>query len=275
MTGAIDDSGRYIDANRTAWNEAEPHHRRHPQYARLLESFAAPGYSCLDETLTGALADLNVSGKSVAQICCNNGRELLSVGNMGAARCVGFDQSAGFLAQGRGLAWAAGIDARFVEADVHDIPREFDGAFDFALITIGVFGWMPDLRRFLEAPARLLRPGGHLVIYEEHPVLNMVGDEETDKDDRSVPAPLRHSYFRTEPFEDKTGLDYWSGQPYDAPPHYWFPHTLGAVVTGVLAQDLRLRRLEEFAHDISEKEWLAHRAAQLPLSYLLVAEREG
>ncbi|HET8728623.1 MAG TPA: class I SAM-dependent methyltransferase [Alphaproteobacteria bacterium] len=260
----------FVEANRQCWDEAAEFHRRHPQYAALLRGFRNPGFSCLDETATTWLTRVGIEGRDVAQLCCNNGRELLSVRNMGAGRCVGFDQSAAFLSQARELAAVGGIDCTFVETDVHAIGPEFDAAFDIVVVTIGVFGWMPDLDAFLAVVSRLLRPGGRFFVYEEHPILNMV-----DLDIHSSPATLRFSYFKGEPFVDTDGLDYWSGRPYPSKPCYWFPHPLGKIVTGCVEKGLAIERLEEFSHNISEKSFLEKQDAQLPLSYLLIARKEG
>lgn len=262
--------GEVVAANRIAWNEAAPVHRRHPQYQRLLEGFRRPGFSCLDPVATRWLERIGIAGKDVAQLCCNNGRELLSIRNLGARRCVGFDLSGAFLAQARELAEVAGIDCTFVETDIHAIDAAFDRSFDVVVITIGVFGWMPDVDPVLAVAARLLRPGGRLFVYEEHPVLNMI-----DVDDRSDPPMLRQSYFRTEPLVDRSGLDYWSGEPYDGAPAYWFFHTLGSIVTGCVANGLAVERLKEFPHSISELPHLEGQRAQLPLCYLLIARRTG
>src|SRR3546814_2111525 len=78
----------YIEANRQSWDEAAPVHAEQ-KLADLLAGFAKPGYSCLDEIETAILEKIGVEGKAVAQLCCNNGREVLSVVNMGAARGVG------------------------------------------------------------------------------------------------------------------------------------------------------------------------------------------
>jgi SAM-dependent methyltransferase len=158
----------YTAANRAAWDASAPYHEEGAEFAGLLEGFAKPGFSCLDAELTERLEALGVAGKDVAQLCCNNGREILSVKNLGAGRSVGFDQSGAFLAQARRLAAAGGLDCDFVEGDVYEIPAEFDGAFDMVLITIGVFGWMPDLRAFFDVVARLLRPGGALLVYPHY-----------------------------------------------------------------------------------------------------------
>lgn len=49
------------------------------------------GYSSLDTIETYHLEKINLVDKAVAQLCCNNGRELLSIKNKGAGYCVGFD----------------------------------------------------------------------------------------------------------------------------------------------------------------------------------------
>src|SRR3546814_17424921 len=78
-------SDEIVAANRESWNEAAARHRAHAQYAALLAGFATPGFSVLDDTLTARLLGLGLAGKAVAQLCCNNARELLSVKNLGAA----------------------------------------------------------------------------------------------------------------------------------------------------------------------------------------------
>src|SRR3546814_7266987 len=66
-------------------------------------------------SLHDALPILDVHGKRVLQLCCNNGRELLSVLRMGAAKGVGVDLAAGNLAQGRRMAAVAGRQHRSEE----------------------------------------------------------------------------------------------------------------------------------------------------------------
>ncbi len=74
---------QFTDANRHAWDEAAPMHGKINQ-TRLLEAFSKPGYSTLDDHCIDRLNEIGVQGKSIAQLCCNNGRELLSLKNLGA-----------------------------------------------------------------------------------------------------------------------------------------------------------------------------------------------
>ena len=163
----------FTDANREAWEEAAALHRGQNMES-LLAGFRRPGYSCLDEIETERLQALGVTGKDVAQLCCNNGRELLSAKNMGAGACVGFDAAKDFIEQARELAAVGGIDCSFLCTDIYAVPAAYDAGFDLVTVTIGVLGWMPDLDGFLAVVARLLRPGGALFIYEQHPILDMV-----------------------------------------------------------------------------------------------------
>lgn len=261
----------YVAANRAAWNDSAGFHRDSADYPGLLSNFAAGGYSCLDQIATGQLMELGIAGKDVAQLCCNNGRELLSIKNLGAATCVGFDQSRPFLEQARELAAMGAIECRFVETDVYAVPSEFDRLFDIVVITIGVFGWMPDLGGFFAVVARLLKPGGALFVYEQHPIMNMFDPNRT-----SNPHEPSESYFRPDPFEEQEAIVYDGSKPRAGETHYWFVHTLADVITACLNTGFRLHRFREYPHNISSAEFDIYddRPAQLPQSYVLIARKE-
>ena len=260
-----------VEANRLAWDRAAEHHRADGQWRRLVDGFAQPGFSCLDEILTAQLRDLGLEGAAIAQLCCNNGRELISARNLGAAEAVGFDQAAAFLAQARELNGIAGLDCRFVEGNVLALPDAFDGRFDIVMVTIGVFGWMPDLLGFFRVAARLLKPGGAFLAYEEHPIQNMFEPE------RPEPLKAVNSYFRREPFIEAVSLDYYGNADYEAPTHYWFPYTLGEIVTTCIEAGLELVQLREYPHNINAAAYDIYegQSVQFPLSYLLIARKAG
>ncbi|MGF1610314.1 MAG: class I SAM-dependent methyltransferase [Kiloniellales bacterium] len=258
----------YVAANRAAWEEVAPLHRSQNQ-ARLLEAFRRPGHSWFGEIETAVLNEIGVAGKAMAQLCCNNGRELLSVKNMGAGRCVGFEQAEGFIAQARELAAAGGIDCDFVCGDVHAIPAEYDGAFDLVFITIGVLSWMPDLGAFMAVPARLLAPGGQFLIYEEHPIVQMIAPGKADD-----PVVWESSYFREAPFVDSDGLDYYGHGAYEAKPNYCFLHKLSDIVTACLDSGLAIEHFVERPEHISNTYYnVETQGPRLPMSYTLIARK--
>lgn len=260
----------YVAANRSAWDASAEHHRRSQRFNELRSGFAAGQYSCLDPVITGWLERIGLSGKSVAQLCCNNGREILSIENLGAGRCVGFDQSAEFLGHAAEFKAAGNLTCTFVETDIYRIPDEFSTCFDLAVVTIGVFGWMPDLAGFMGTASRLLRPGGALLVYEQHPIMNMV--EPFDAED---PHRLVNSYFKPEPFEEQGAIVYDGTETKGGPTLYWFAHPLSDVFTACLGSGLTIEAFEEYPHNISSDEFEIYnnRPAQLPQSFVLLARK--
>lgn len=256
--------------NRAAWEEAAPFHHEHNQ-GELIEVFSQPGYSCLDETETALLNDIGVQGKAVAQLCCNNARELVSVKNLGAGRCVGFEGTMGFVEQAREINAAAGQDCEFVQGDVYAISDEFTGSFDLVTVTIGVFNWMPDIDGFFEIAARLLRPGGTLFVYEQHPILDMI-----EPGGANDPVDWTMSYFDAEPYTSEQGLDYFGGKTYKSKPMYEFTHTLGDVISAGLGAGLQLTHFKEYPRHISNTWYnVEHQGPPLPMSYTLIMQKEG
>ena len=59
------DRNHYTAANRLAWNEAAPIHKK-LKFDQLLESFRQPGYSCLDPIETTKLQEIGLADKAVA-----------------------------------------------------------------------------------------------------------------------------------------------------------------------------------------------------------------
>lgn len=271
MTNSPTPSGAdAVRANLEAWDEVAEIHGRHNQ-ADLLKAFAQPGFSLLDDSSEKTFAALDVAGKSVAQLCCNNGRELISVKNLGAGRCVGFEGAPAFVEQARELNAAAGQDCEFVAGDILAVPSHFDGAFDILYVTIGVLSWMPDLPAFFAAAGRLARPGAHFLIEEQHPILNMV--EPGGPDD---PVEFRYSYFQKHPFAE-AGLDYYGGEEYAAATHYSYQHTIGDIINASVAAGFEIRRFDERPEHISNTWYnVEKQGPPLPMSFdLLLRKRDG
>lgn len=241
------DQNKYVTANRDAWNEVAPRHAARNQ-ARLIALFRNSGNNHLADIAQDMIRQTGIAGKSVVQVCCNNAKDLLSVKNMGAGRCLGIDQATAFLDQARELAQAAGVadEVAFLEANVYALPADLSQSFDVALTTIGVVYWMPDLGAFFRAVAALIKPGGWWVMEETHPIVQMY-----DEDPAGGPSQLTYSYFRTEPLEWTDGLDYFDGKRYESAPYYSFMHKLSDIINAGLAAGLTLQRMDEVDHDIS------------------------
>jgi len=256
-------------ANKLAWDASAAHHLAGAYWAELQADVVKPGFSCLDDTITSALQSLDIKGKSLVQVCCNNGRETLSLAALGAQKCLGIDQSEAFIAQANSLAALAGSDCSFVCSDIYQLPDTIRRDFDAALITIGVLNWMPDLPRFFDQVAGLLKPGGALVIYETHPFLEMVEPRSDD------PFRLVHSYFKETPFVDTDPIVYDGNYQGEVSPSYWFLHNIGEVLNATLKAGFAIKGFTEFPHSNREVDYDQYedQVAQMPLSYLLMARK--
>jgi SAM-dependent methyltransferase len=213
---------------------------------------------------------LGLAGKAVAQLSCNNARELISVKMAGAGRCVGFDISEAFIEQGQRLVAASGVDVELVRTNVYDIDDSHTQRFDLVYVTIGTLGWLPDVARFFALAARLLRPGGELLVYEMHAFLNLFDDLNLTPE-----APnLARSYFDRGPSKYEGCNDYFDPTAVVTSPSYWFHHTLADIISALLKSGLALTAFEEYPHDLSGTFAALERAPMsLPLSYSLLAKK--
>lgn len=91
----------------------------------------------------------------------------------------------------------------------------------------------------------------------------------------AVEAPrFTGDYFKSEPYRDTGGLDYYSGEFYDSPPAYWFVHTFSTAMQAIIDQGMQISCIEEFEHDISNN-WphLSEAVLRLLLCYQLTAKK--
>lgn len=261
--------GKYTEANRRAWNEAVPYHQRaaKEKWDRL---FAQPGYSCLAERELAEWQRFGVKGRAVGHLCCNNGVELMSLKNLGAGPCVGFDISDEAIAEAQNRAAMCGIECRFVRTDVYQLGTGWNGQFDVVYITAGALAWLPDLDGLMAVAARLLREGGRVLIHEIHPVATMLpADELVDQN----PLQINDVYFKSEPWVWYGDLDYVGRTHYESTlPNYEFAHPVSELITALVDNGFAVERFLEFEQDIST----SHERQQdrgLPLSYILVGKR--
>lgn len=265
----MSDISVFTEANRKAWNMAMHYHRQAMDEkwdARL----ADPNYIAPKEPELSELNALGIKGKDIIQLCCNNGMELLSLKRMGAGRCVGIDIADEAIKDASRRAKQFSIDASFYNCSVFDTPEEFNHSFDIVYITIGALPWMPDLDQFFEVAQRLLRPGGHLFMYEAHPFSAVLPWDVTLKDGK---AEITNNYFYDSYLKYNESLDYYGAVQYEGPDTYEFMHTTSQILNAIIANGFRLMKFNEYEHDISNGlKWVAQTGLRLPLSYILIAK---
>jgi len=266
------DIKRITESNREAWNQASLVHQK-TRKVNLREAFAKTDYSTLDEIETEALKKIGLKGKAIAQLCCNNGRETLSLVNLGAKSAVGFDISDEAIKEAITLRDISGLNCEFVRTNVYDIGEAYDDKFDLVYISIGALCWLPDLDKFFAIVSAMLKPAGRLFIYEAHPVLNMLAEKDEPEFDLENPFNVCNSYFKKEPWITTDGMDYIGGTKYDSKPAYSFSQPLTDIFTGIINNGIAIKSFTEFSHDLTESFRHLEKENRLPMSYLLIGEK--
>ncbi len=81
-------STKFEELAEAAWDEAALIHRS-KKHKDWVNSFASSDMLPIDDCLKTLLLKADLKGKSIGQLNCNNGRELISLKILGAHTCVG------------------------------------------------------------------------------------------------------------------------------------------------------------------------------------------
>jgi len=255
----------YSATNRIYWNEVASVHQEN-YVNELYQRISDPDFTTFDPIEQKLFKRINLSGKAVAQICCNNARELISVKKAGAFRCVGFDISDEFIKQGEKLKQAAEVEVELVCTDIYDLDDAYDNQFDLLYITIGVLGWLQDLKTFFTILGRLLKPGGQIFMYEMHPILELFEEDSG--------STIRNDYFNKKPYFEKDKNDYMNPTEIIKSPCYWFHHPLSEILGSFIEHGFNITHFDEYAHDISNRAaFLSEQENRPPMSFSLIAKK--
>lgn len=264
------DEGR--EANKVRWDEAVAYHVRSDLYD--LPEFRAGR----DDIRPFELVELgSVNGLSLLHLQCHLGTDTLSWARHGA-QVVGLDFSPAAVEAARQLAEECGLTAEFICTDVHEAREALGGrTFDVVYTGIGALGWLPDLTRWAEVVAGLLRPRGILYLVEIHPIVTgMVGDGRTIEEDI-----FDAQYTRW----DEPGGDYACPEAvFTNTVSYERNHSLSEVISAILGAGLCLELFHEQSYTNARRPWLVkgedgfYRLPEAwpkyPLTYSLRARRQ-
>ena len=231
----------YTEQTLKSWDQAaEVHERRNPE---LINRVSENTYNGLEPDFNRLMDSQDITGKSVVQVCCNNGKDLISIKNKGAGYCLGIDGSSKFVEQARALANASPLsDLQFEHHNIYALPDSYNNTFDFAVVTVGVLAWMPRVTEFFSIVSALLKPGGTLLMEEIHPVLNMY--------EEGNPSSLAYSYFDRSAQREEGGLDYFAGEKYESAENYCFQHTFSDILMAAISADFSLQYIEELSANV-------------------------
>ncbi|MET0134543.1 MAG: methyltransferase domain-containing protein [Kibdelosporangium sp.] len=239
--------------NQRAWEAASQKHER--EYGQLLAE-AAAGTSLLPRE-RHLLRDILQRAPEVVHPQSGHGLDDVALIRAGAASVIGVDFSSVAVGAAQRRADELGVACRYVVAQLPGMPLP-DSSADLVYTGKGALIWMNDLRAWARDIVRVLRPGGHLFIYEAHPAVPLW----TWDTDRPRIRPDR-GYFAPSHVNDTFpghGAVEWQ----------W---TLGQIVTTLVESGLRILNLTEYPEpfwrpDVAAAAW----DGRLPNSFALLAQ---
>jgi len=257
------------ERNREAWNEAMVYHQK-ARSELLREGFKKPNFTTFtwkgDEILIEKFKAIGIADKVVAQLPCNNGRELLSLLNLGAKKGVGFDISDTAIAEANELKAIANLNAEFHRTNILEIDDSFNNSIDFIYISEGSLQWFPSLNDYFKIVAKLLKTNGKVLIQEIHPFAYLF--EASNDFDKDPTLDDFLSYFEKGPYSYKNGLDYVGQTKYEAKACCWYLHKLSDVINAIICNGLEISNIEEYHTEIANEDRMKN-SDKFPLSYII------
>jgi SAM-dependent methyltransferase len=131
-------------------------------YLRIYRALISPEMTAGEVDFLVAALELPAAGE-VLDLACGYGRHAIGLAQRGY-RVTGVDFNLHYLAAAEDDAAAQGVAARWVTADMRELP--FEHAFDGAYSYFTSFGYFSDEdnERVLAGVARALRPGGRFLL---------------------------------------------------------------------------------------------------------------
>ncbi len=219
-----------------------------------------------------------LDGLDVVHRQCHIGPDPVSLAPLGARSVTGVDFSPAALDAARDLANRAGAAVTFIESDVYDAA----GDFDLVYTGIGAICWLPDIGRWADTVARILRPGGRLFMRDGHPTLATLSDPRPDG-----LLVVEYPYFETGGTVFVYDQSYAGTGTLAAPVSVGFNHGLGEIFTALTGAGLTVTALEEHREvpwnalgeamipspDFAGEFVLAERRDRIPLTFTIQAAK--
>jgi SAM-dependent methyltransferase len=226
----------YLAANHESWKHWTEIHAKSTFYD--MAGFKA-GKNTLHSLDMEEVGD--VRGKSLLHLQCHFGQDSMSWARLGA-QVTGADFSEDAITLARSLNDELKLGARFVHANLDDLPQVLDGQFDIVYTSGEVLSWLPDLGRWGKVIAHFLKPGGVFYLREIHPVAMIYEQEQGELKIRypyfAKPAPLRFDVHGSY-------ADY--NADYQGVEYNWI-HSMSDILNSLLAAGLRLEYVHEFPY---------------------------
>ncbi|MEY9930623.1 SAM-dependent methyltransferase [Catenulispora sp. GP43] len=241
--------------NRTAWEAASEKHVR--EYRELLAQARNECSLFADEL--DLLGPILAHSPVVVHLQSGHGLDDIALIDAGACSVVGVDFSQVAVTAAQQRADELGVACRYVVAELPGAPLR-DACADLVYTGKGALIWLPDLRAWAADVARLLRPAGHLFVYEAHPAVPLWTWDEDEPRIRPDRGYFERSHVN-DTFPAHGAVEYQA--------------TLAEVINAVLSAGLELLHVAEYAEPFWRPDGVAAAAwgGRLPNAFALIARR--
>lgn len=257
----------YFESNRQLWDSRVGTHIQSEFYG--MEAWRN-GHCTVPDLDLALLGDLK--GKTLLHLQCHFGQDTLSLARLGAS-VAGADLSPAAITQAQQLAQELGLEAHFVCCNVLDLRDHLTGQFDIVYTSYGTIGWLPDLKPWAAVVAHFLKPGGHFVIADFHPMMWSL-----DLSNFTV----AYHYFNNEVIVEEevgsyTNPDHREGASQTT---YSWNHPISDILSPLLAEGLQIQVFQEFDYspwpcfsgmtEVETRKWkFTNRPKEIPMVYAM------
>lgn len=248
------------EANRRHWNAASASWAQSADRRGLWQRCPRQPELALDPRELAHLGD--VSGREVCVLGSGDNEVVFALAGMGA-RVTSVDIAERQLEVAAQRAELLGLNLTFVRADVTALHELADASFDLVYTGGHVGVWVSDLSRYYAEAARILRPGGRLIVSEYHPFRRVWRWE-------AETLEIEYSYF------DRSAHEYdcdpaRQDDPTEPLVQYEYYWTVSDYVTAMLRAGCELIACEEYGE--GSEDWERAPLAGLPRVLLLVGKK--
>lgn len=260
----------YLDINKSSWNARVDTHLESDFY--FVDEFLK-GKTSLNSIELDLLGD--ITGKSVLHLQCHFGQDSISLSRMGA-QVTGIDLSDKSIEAAGELALKAGTETRFICSDVYSLPDCLDEQFDIVFTSYGTIGWLPDLDRWANVISRFLKPSGHFIMADFHPVVWMFDDDFQG---------VKYSYFNTDPISETTEGTYAEPDADLVQDFVTWNHALSETLQSLINNEMEITDFREYdwspypcfrhVEEFEKRKWrIRNFGNKIPMVYSIRAQKK-
>lgn len=221
----------YKEINRQSWNNRVDAHIESDFYD--MKGFLS-GKSSLNPIELELFGD--VRGKRILHLQCHFGQDTISLAREGATT-VGVDLSDKAIQKAKEIAEKCEVDATFICCDIFDLPNHLDEQFDIVFASYGTIGWLPDLNKWAGIVSRFLKPNGHFIFVEFHPVVWMFDDEF---------KKIEFNYFNSGAMVEAEEGTYADRDADISEEYIVWNHSMSDIINNLIKNGLRIDSFDEY-----------------------------